>query len=202
MVEHTLDYDWAAVPQFLGYDVWLAAEERFASWDRTREVFDAIGLPTVPEVERVPVEAFPVDRDGGDVTVDDAIPESAYRDEIAEGVVLRNDDVGVRAKVVSEAFRERRDAGGGDSGAERVAERFCTPMWVRKAARRLRDEGDYDRLEMPMMEDLPMAVVEDVWAEEGAEIARTDWTVDMAELRSVVASRCVPVLKEMGHGDG
>lgn len=199
MVEHTLSYDWERVPQFLGFDVWLADQERFADWDHTRDVFETLGVPTVPEVERISADEFPIRRDGDEVIVDYEVPSSAYRDGTAEGVVLRNDDVGGRAKIVTEEFRERHDSAsdGPDSDAERLAERYCTEARVRKAAHRLVDEGEYDELRMPMMEDLPMTVVEDIWAEEHAEIARTDWILEMPEVHDQVARRCVPVLKKL-----
>ena len=199
MIEHTLDYEWASVPQFLGFDVWLAGEDRFATWDRTREIFETLGVPTVPEIERVPADAIPLEREGDTVVVEYEIPPSKYRDGIAEGVIFRNDEVGARAKMVSETFRERHESTDDEpeSDADRLVGRYCTPARIRKAAHRLLDEGTYDCLEMRMMEDLPMAVVDDIWAEEHAEIVRTDWTVDMEEMRTQVSRRCVPVLKEM-----
>jgi len=63
------------------------------------------------------------------------------------------------------------------------------------------DEGEYDRLQMPMMEDLPRRVLSDVMAEHGWELLTSDsievtWDDDFkSEVRSKASRRCSRVLK-------
>ncbi|ELZ25476.1 hypothetical protein C475_10609 [Halosimplex carlsbadense 2-9-1] len=196
MVAHTLEYD-RETPQFLGFDVWQAEEERFLPFGDAEFVFESIGLRTVPVVERRDATAFG-DEYGRGADLDYEIPESAYREGRAEGVVLRNDERGARAKVVAEAFRERHESADDEpeTDTERLVDRYCTERRIEKAAHRLVDEGEWAQLRMPMMEDLPMAVVDDIFAEEHREIAREDWEIDAAELRSRVSSRCAPILQD------
>ncbi|WP_439026734.1 RNA ligase family protein [Haloarchaeobius sp. DT45] len=198
MVEHTLEYDWESVPQFLGFDVWLAAEERFASFERAAALFETVGLQTVPVVDRLPAEEFAAEYGTGDPSYE--VPASQYHDGRAEGVVIRNETTHQRVKLVSEAFRERHKKPTDDEpecDEERLVERYCTAGRVRKTAHRLVDEGEWGELQMRMMEDLPMAVVEDVFAEEHTEILRTDWELDMPTLRNRVSKRCAGKLEEM-----
>lgn len=197
MVEHTLAYDPAA-PQFLGFDVWQADPGRFMSFEEAARVFEAIGLRTVPVVETIDATAFAAEYGTG-TDVDYEIPESAYRDGLAEGVVLRNDASGVRAKVVASEFHERHESASDEpeTDTERLVDRYCTDARIEKAAHRLVDEGEYEDLQMRMMESLPMAVVDDVFDEEHEEIVRADWEIDMEELRNRVSNRCVPVLEDL-----
>lgn len=199
-VEHTLEYDWERLPQFLGFDVWLADEEAFAPYDLAVELIEAVGLEPAPLVERTTAAAFreshvPADGDRSDV--DYEIPESQYRDGPAEGVVVRNVATGRRAKIVAEAFRERREStdDGPTTDTERLVETYCTDARIRKAIFRLVDEGEWDAVEMPMMRDLPMAVIEDVFREEAREIALNDWEIDTRELRKRVGRRCQGVVE-------
>jgi len=195
MVEHTLEYD-RETPQFLGFDVWQADRERFLPFEEAVFVFESLGIRTVPVLERHDATVFGNEYGTG-ADLDYEVPESTYRDGVAEGVVLRNDESGARAKVVAPAFRERHRSTSDEpeTDTERLVEQYCTDARIEKAAHRLVDDGEWDELQMPMMEALPMAVVDDIWAEEHEEIVREDWEIDMGELRNRVSTQCVPVLK-------
>lgn len=77
------DYDWEAVPPFVGLDIWAESEERFVAPDVAERVFDQIGLTPVPAFEKeVPATHF-------DPTSFE-IPTSHWRDGRAAGVIVRN----------------------------------------------------------------------------------------------------------------
>lgn len=77
------DYDWEAVPPFVGLDIWAESEERFVAPDVAERVFDQIGLTPVPAFEKeVPAAHFdPASYE---------IPPSHWRDGKAAGVIVRN----------------------------------------------------------------------------------------------------------------
>ena len=78
---HAIEYDWERTPSFLGFDVW--ADGRFLPPDATEEIFDRLGLHPVNAVDR---EVRARDFDPGSFE----IPDSAWYDGPAAGVVIRN----------------------------------------------------------------------------------------------------------------
>jgi hypothetical protein len=78
-----IDYDWQAVPPFVGLDIWAKSEERFVAPDVTERVFDRIGLTPVPAFEKeVPATHFEPESF--------EMPPSHWRDGTAAGVIVRN----------------------------------------------------------------------------------------------------------------
>lgn len=110
------DYDWDRLPPFLGTDVWSGSAGRpeggsFRPPDAVAAVFDGVGLDPVTAVERE-VNARDFDPDAYE------IPDSAWRDGPAVGVVVRNKRGG-RGKLLAEGSAtdaDDRDSGG-DHGA-------------------------------------------------------------------------------------
>lgn len=215
---HSIDYDaWEGqepavdgdFPNFIGFDIWDPAKEKFLHWDLVSAIYGGLGLETVPVVETTPATGF--DPDEYD------IPQSAYReadpdvdtefdrDGLAEGVVLRNDDTGHRAKLVHDSFREKNaiafnHAKKAQSEAGRFVATYVTDARVRKQVHKLVDEGDWDEPEMPMMPELVPAVMKDVMAEEGWTILQDD--IDLTEetkgeIRSKASGKCATVLQTM-----
>ncbi|MBX0288303.1 hypothetical protein [Haloarcula salinisoli] len=88
-----VDYDWAAVPPFVGTDVWSGRSEAFLSPDAATGVFDRLGLPTLPAVEKEQPAAH-IDLARFDESA--GFPPSAWRDGPAAGVLIR-DKAGNRA---------------------------------------------------------------------------------------------------------
>lgn len=86
------DYDWDRLPPFLGTDVWIASQAgsqaasgtgSFRPPDAAAAIFEGVGLDSVNAVERE-VNARDFDPEAY------AIPDSAWRDGPAAGVVVRN----------------------------------------------------------------------------------------------------------------
>jgi hypothetical protein len=144
-------------------------------------------------------------KDGGAL----AIPEESMFGGNPEGIVVRRKDGIVRAKKVSEDFKEQNaqafnDPSRADGDAAQFVAGFVTDARIEKEANKLVDEGRYDRLEMAMMEDLPRrvlvdAVGENAWSElltsGGFE---AEWDDDFkAEVRSKASKKCARVLKTL-----
>jgi len=198
MVKHTLDYEWDEIPQFLGFDIWTE-EEGWLEYDKMCVLMTELGLEVAPIFDSM---------DAGEFDHKDyEIPESQFRDGKAEGVVIRRSSDtdkqgswrGSRAKYLSEEFEEKHKSA--KSGAEpmtddeELVETYATDGRIRKHINKLTvDEGK--DLEMSLMDELPMRIVEDIWQEEHQELVRTNKKIDMKQFRSLVASKCVPILKK------
>lgn len=77
-----VDYDWDAIPGFLGLDIWDGSQSAWTSEDVTTRVFESIGLATVPSFEKE-VPARDVD------PARMSIPRSNWAAEPAAGLLLR-----------------------------------------------------------------------------------------------------------------
>jgi hypothetical protein len=82
-VRERVDYDWARIPPFLGYDVWLADEERFLPPDRVEAIYEGLGLAPVNAFRK---EVRAVDFDPAAYE----FPASGWYDGPAAGVLVRN----------------------------------------------------------------------------------------------------------------
>lgn len=203
MVRHTLDYDWETVPPLIGFDVYAAREdegsdvpfEGFLSVDEVFEAFDRINLAHAPALDQnISVTEFDPD--------DYEVPSSRWRDGRAEGVVIRNDEVGERGKLVTDEFREtmakrwgkRKDEAEDDT--ELLVATYCTNARIRKNVHKLvRDEGH--EFEKSIIEPLYKRVVRDIWEEEWADIIEQNWTIEMRRIWPLVAQRCEEVVETM-----
>ena len=166
---------------------------------------DWLGIPTVPVIEKTTVGQFLEDYDLSEYTV----PQSKYRtdDGPAEGVVFRNDVTGVKAKYISEEFAERSQSAKSKNLEDASVEydhypfldKYATSHRIQKNIAKMIEEPDtgYDDLEMEMMADLHLVVWRDIWAEDYEEIIAEDWTLNLKELHSSVASKCARELEQM-----
>lgn len=218
MHKHSIDYDaWMGqepavdddVPNFVGFDIYAVEQETWLSWDETVEVYDRLGLTTPRVCERTPVEEFNAE------TFE--IPQSEYRTPdpgaetdfhrlgLAEGVVIRNDHLGMKAKLVHPEFKEVNAEVFGEpkkaqSEASKFVATYCTTARIRKTAHKLVDdpEYEYEALCMEMMRDLPREVLVDIMAEEGWDIITNDIDLDVdtkGEVRNRTSKKCARFLK-------
>lgn len=138
-------YDLARTPSVLGVDVWDDDREAFLPPDAVERVFDTLGLATVNTFQR---EVRATDFD----PTPDAIPDSAWYDGPAAGVVLRNKtgDVAVLpnpAVAVDPEFEPL------DGDADTVAERLVTDALLRRVVEGLpegrepTEDAVFDRVE-------------------------------------------------------
>lgn len=76
-----VDYDWAEIPPVFGLAIWDDTADSFVSIDVAERVFEAVGLWTIPTVDReVPARELGAGPE--------LIPKSAFADGSAAGIVL------------------------------------------------------------------------------------------------------------------
>lgn len=172
MHHHTIEYDWERTPSFLGFDVWSAADEAFRPPDAVAGIFEGLGLQSVNAIEKeVPAKYF--DPESYEV------PQSAWYDGPAEGVVVRNKR-GHRAKILHPEFREVDETVPVDGSAEELAERYATTRRFEKLEA---------KLDVVTFERLYDRVLEDIFREEHKQLFHGRESVDMRSFRSAVAAR-------------
>lgn len=201
MVPHRIDYDWEQTPPFVGFDVWNVGGQTFHSTEQSKELMEDIGLPFTPVVDTIPASGFE--------EWDPTIPQSAYYDGQAEGVVLKNHVTGTYWKIVRDAFKEKQHLSSSDertvleterplSDTERIVTEYVTPARVESVAHQLVDDGRWSTIEFPMMRILPKAVIRDTMTEDGGTLViEEDIELNTSEFRSLVSKRCSHTLREM-----
>lgn len=193
MHKHTFDYEWDETPSFLGFDVWSVQYSKFIGWDIAEFMFENLGLEPVPTVEY----------DTSDVNTDIEIPESVYRDGVAEGVTIKDYENQQFAKVRSDEFLGKfKQKGGQTADGERRDPPDTTKLannilaqdqWVEKQIHRYENNGR--TIGMEIMEDLWRDVFDDIIEEEYATIFLGNWTIDTKDFRSHIASHCAETLR-------
>lgn len=212
MVRHSLEYEWDDVPQVICFDVYDEKEQEWLSTEESQELFSHLGLPYAPVVEYTTVEEFKEQHGSKDGYT---IPESEYRDGKGEGVVIINTDAeenrrsgfNTRAKLVTDEFAEKHKKATGANqskeaihGHEKAVSKFCTDGRIRKHIHKMEDQGR--ELGMELManrsssDGLPIRVAKDIVEEEYDSFVTSNWKVDFKEFRSLVADRCVYVLRQ------
>ena len=199
-VKHTLSYDWEKIPPFLGFDILTG--NGFMHYANVEKVFEELGLPLVPLINRVYAKEIK--------TVTDAfVPVSAYAPradptQLAEGVVFKNYNKQLFAKYVRDAFKEKnREAFRGNpkyNGDDYndnaiIAHKYCTNARIEKIIFKLVDEGEV--LDIPLMKYLPKRLWTDIAEEEWIEILNSKWIMDLPRLRKLLTKRCLAVLRQV-----
>ena len=193
MHEHAIDYDWARVPSFLGFDVWDSSDDgdegHFLPPDAVEQVYDRLGLQPVNAIQKE-VRATDFAPDSYE------IPESDWYDGPAEGVVLRN-KTGLRAKLLHPDFREVDDTvpvdvpdeeaettKDAETVAELLARKYATRHRVEKIVHKLEDRG------RPVTFDAVYErVVEDIVREEHKQLFHGERSIDVGTFRSEIAAQ-------------
>ncbi|MFC7073448.1 RNA ligase family protein [Halovenus rubra] len=174
--KQTLDYDWATIPSFLGFDIWSATDERFVQPDTAEQIFERIGLSPVPAVEReLPARDF----DHKEYTV----PQSAWYDGPAAGVVIR-DKRGHCALQYHPDFEADTEPKPADDSTTALTERYATDQRFERVAASITENGQsvtFERLYERMLEDITREAHKHLYQ------ARTD--IEMGEFRDEVAAR-------------
>ena len=211
MEPHTIQgYNWDRWKgTFIGFDVWSIGNSEFVEPQQALGIIEDIGLPTAPIIAEGTVEEW---KNGNTQLHEDGkwpkdtswCPDSNFGDVQAEGVVLKNPTTDTYAKLVREDFKEKNGKTFGkpkkqqQGGAEKLSYQYIPNARIRKAAHRLVDEGEWDSLQMKMMQDLPEAAIRDMADEEAGNIFMYEnWDVDIGQFRSVTSSRCATVLRKM-----
>lgn len=188
MVPHTIkDYYWDKMPPVIGFDIFSLNTGRFFDNKTKRDMFEMLGMDVVPLIY-----------EGGVEGVDDyiTIPKSVWRDGLAEGIVIKNYNHQIFAKVVDVRFsEENKKAFGSYKVGDPITDKYVTSYRVEKMILKLVDEG-YP-LDMTMMKVLPKAVYQDIIDEHGTDILWSNWVVDFKKTRKSIAKKCVHILDRM-----
>lgn len=173
---HTIEYDWDRMPSFLGFDVWSGEMGSFQPPDAVERIFERLGLTPVNAVER---ELNTRDFDPDSYTV----PESAWYDGPAAGVVIRNKSGG-RGKLLHPDFRERPDPSPFEASAEELADTLVTDRRFEKITAQLRTHS-----EAVSFETLYERMLEDIAREEHKRLFHDDSPVDLSAFRSALSEQ-------------
>jgi len=182
-------------PNVILYD-WHQGDDGWADWDDFMEFTDVFDLPRAPVLYT-----------GSPDEAEFEIPDESFLGGPPEGIVVRRLDGSVRAKKVTDDFKERNattfnDPSKAQTEAGEFVAQFITDARISKQAQKLIDEGEYDELRMEMMEDLPREVIRDALSEEAWSLMchqhRFECEFDedfKSEVRSKASSKCARVLK-------
>jgi hypothetical protein len=181
MHRHAIDYDWDRTPSFLGFDVWSAEAGRFRPPDAVEGIFERLGLRAVNVFERE-LRARDFDPDAY------AVPESAWYDGPAEGVVLR-DKRGNRAQLLGPDAGTVDEETPAETSAPELAAAYATRRRFERLAAGLEAQGRPVTFQ-PLYE----RVLEGIVREAHARLYRDD--VDASEFRSAVAARTREFLED------
>lgn len=219
MLYHSLDYNFNEMPPALVFDIYSHTQDRFLNVDTARSLTQHLGLAFVPTLDPISPHELSqyLRRTRPPATTDDTtptleftnypIPDSVYRDGLAEGVVFKNYDTQTFAKFVSEEFSEANKARWGDTLKDRetgeglaavdytryIPAKYCSDTRIEKAIRKLVMNGN--PLSMKLTPDLFDAVYHDIWDEHGHEFITSGKTIDTQRLQTIVMDRCRGRLK-------
>jgi hypothetical protein len=140
--------------------------------------------------------------------VEGYIPRSKYiggseKDLLAEGVVVKNYEKQLFAKIVRPEFVERnaevfggskkpRSLNGND---EEFVFKYCTNYRIEKVIMKQLDLGVV--LDMKLMSVIIKETYNDIVEEEWREILHSNWKLDFKNCRKLIADRCREVLNNM-----
>jgi hypothetical protein len=167
-----LEYDWAALPPFLGFDVHHAGDG-FLPPDAVDVLYDRLGLAPLNAVRK---EFRGADFHPGRYEV----PASAWRDGPAAGVLVRN-KTGDRATLLGPAADTAVEPFDADPDA--LAERLVTDARVERARQAVVDGP------AGVVDEVVERVLEAVAREEYARLLADGATVDVPAFRSAAAAR-------------
>ncbi|MDR9431433.1 MAG: RNA ligase family protein [Natronomonas sp.] len=182
----TIEYDWDRLPSFLGFDVYSTETEAFRPPGATQGIFERLGLEPVNAFER---ELHTRDFDPESYSV----PDSAWYDGPAAGVVVRNKHRGramLRHPAVPATDGEPTPIPDGVSESE-LAERYATDPRLRGLASRLESRG-----EAVTFETLYDLATTEIIREKHRRLLHGASPVDMSAFRSAVAARVRSFLDE------
>lgn len=197
IIPHSIQYDWKRFEApLIGFDVYDTTNFRWVPFPENKHMFEAIGLPFVPVVAEF----------DGKPSVEDfssLIPQSQFYDGIAEGIVIKNYEHELFAKVISKKFSEvNRDVFGRskkevqNDETMKWFEHLFSPRRIEKMIQYLTVEEGRE-LDMRLMKDLIYRTMEDAMIEEGFELMRRAKTVDFARMRKMLSRRCQNILQRM-----
>lgn len=186
-----IDYDWTALPPFVGVDIYSEGKGLLTP-DSATTIFDRLGLATLPAVEK---EVAAAHTDLGEYEDDRGFPQSAWRDGPAAGVLIRDKSDGrahawrARGEDMNSMAETRAEI---ETGAE-LAAKYATEERIDRTTDALRER---DR--SPTVDAIRDRLVADVAREAYCSLFDDDeLVVSPREFRSAVAEH----VQKHAHGE-
>lgn len=174
-----VDYDWVALPPFVGTDVWSATRGGYLPPDAATSAFERLDLPALPAVEK---ELSRSHTDLDRYADADAFPASAWYDGPVAAVLVR-DKTGSRGAADNPALEGAAPDADDSLDAAAFADRYVTDERVDRVLERLRESG-----RSPTVDAARDRVVADVVREEYSRLHRDgDPVVELSAFESAVA---------------
>ena len=200
MKKHTLQYDWAATPKFVGFDIFCLSAGNFIPDAPMREEFERLGIPTIPLIFKGKISEVDITR------LENFIGRTKFGECQMEGIVIKNyfrKSVYGRqlfAKIVRQEFKELNQVtfGGGSNlnkltdDTSKFIDTYYTDARIRKAILRLLDDGM--KLDRSLMHHLPKAVSDDTWKEESWDVIKDFNMVRFDIIKKNAPKKCLMVL--------
>jgi len=191
MLRHTIGYSFDKFPPFIGFDIYNITTERFHDRETKVKIFTRLGLDTVKLISSGVMA----------VTTEFEVPKSAYYNGFSEGVVIKNYEDQIFAKIVREEFKEKAKEACGfnkkysTNDTEKFVAIYCTNARIEKMIFKQIDEDK--KLEMQLMAIVPMLVYNDIWDEEYKDIRKSQLVLNLKAIRNLINKRCLNVLLQM-----
>jgi len=193
--KHTISYD--DIPGFVGFDILDINDDKFLDWNITKRLFKNMNLSFINVICELSTDK--------EITIDylkSLYEKSAYKEGSAEGIVIKNYDKQLFAKIVDDKFKEQnRSLFGHDNepkkltNENKIVEIYATPARIEKCIYKMKDEGF--KIEMSVMPILYKLVVEDILEEEILNIYNNFNTIDFKQLNKLISKECAVILKRV-----
>ena len=199
-LKHTLSYDWDNMPLFLGFDIYDKEEEKYLYPEDCESIFNSLDLQYI-QPETVTVDFFKKKYIEEKYIPKCKYPPKTFPEQLAEGIVVKNYDKQIFAKIVREEFKEenKKIFGGTPKEAktddEEMVNTYCTNYRIEKIILKELDKGK--ELDMKIMGDIIRNTYQDIIEEEWREILNSNWTLNFKNCRKLIANRCRYVLNNM-----
>lgn len=132
-----IGYEWGTLPAFVGIDVWDGYRDTFLPPDAATRVFERLGLPALPAVEKELAAAHADFRRFED---DAAFPASAWRSGMAAGVLIRDKSGG---RVTARRSANQEEATDTERwSATELADAYASDERIEQSIERMRDTGE------------------------------------------------------------
>lgn len=180
---HAIDYDWDALPSFLGYEIWSDSRDDFYPPDVAEQIYGRLGLDSVNTFQKE-VRAVDFDPESSDP------PQSNWYDGPAAGVVLRS-KTGERAKLLGSVLEgaKAEDAAPLEGSPDEISRQYATEQRIEAVARALETEG------RPVtFETVFERLFETIVRENAQRLFHRGTNLDVQAFRSAVAEQTRKVL--------
>lgn len=198
-VKHRLNYDWDKIPPFIGFDIYDCQTNEFLDFREVVDIYNSLRIPVINHRLYTVKELLKTGVDESLIPISEFSPDNNPFQ--AEGIVFKNHDNGLRAKLVSDKFKESNKKSFGQKPSDKSSYtndedfvyKYCTNPRIEKLIFKKLDSGD--ELSMKLMGGLIKDTYNDIIEENWQDILSSNWVLDFKNCRKLVAVRVREVLK-------